>query len=264
MREKLMKAMLQRKSIRVYLEKQLSKGQISDIKSYISTADNYTCPFGSDVRIDLLEHGNVDTKGVIKNAPVYVVVVIKNNVQALIDAGFVFENFVLFIETLDLSTCYLNSGFKRESVVLNKPLESDEIMIVASPIGFASEKKSLLDRGSKLFLKSGNRKDIDEMFYSDFDKAPVVDNAIREKLEYVRWAPSAINSQPWRIVFEDEKAHFYINEKQYNSKRADYNIHILDIGIALSHYSIIFDRYNFYVDESVKECGGMKYLLSVD
>ncbi len=30
-----------------------------------------------------------------------------------------------------------------------------------------------------------------------------------EILEMVRWAPSAVNKQPWRIVYKDGTYHFY-------------------------------------------------------
>ncbi len=263
MNKSLIDVMLTRKSVRTYANKQLSSEQLSAIKNYLANRDNYASVFGSAIRIELLEHGNVDTRNAIKNAPVYVVVVIKNDHQSLIDAGFIFERFVLFIEQLGLATCYLNSGFQRASVQLAQPLKADEVMVLASPIGFASDRKSFIEKGGRLFLRAGKRKPIDQIFYQNEINKPIENDDIRKKLEYVRWAPSAVNAQPWRIVLDNQKAHFYINKKEVDQKRGDFNIHILDIGIAICHYALVFDKNKFYVDETAKTYPEMTYMITV-
>ncbi len=259
----LIEYMLKRKSIRTYSEKKVSESQLNDIKSFINDKKNYTCPFGSDIRMELFEDSTIDTRNVIKNASVFVVVIIKNNVESLLDAGYIFEKFILFIESLGLATCYLNSGFQRESVSLKEPLKEDEIMVLASPIGYPAERKSIVEKGVSALLKSTKRKSIDELFFSDFKKSTVKEQEVRDKLNYVRWAPSAKNSQPWRIVLDQDKAHFCINNKEYHSKRGDFNIHILDIGIALCHYAIVFNKYCFYHDSKVEKMDDMEYIVSV-
>ncbi len=263
MDDTLIEFMLTRRSVRTYDTKILNDNQIESIKKYINDESNFVSPFGSSVRIELLEHSNVDTRNVIKNAPVYVIQIIKNSFESLVDAGYIFEKFILFIESIGLSTCYLNSGFKRESVELKQPLQAGEVMVIASPIGYKSSSKSLVEKGSRIFLKAGKRKEIDEIFFSGFDRKIIEDKAIREKLEYVRWAPSAKNKQPWRIILDNGVAHFYINGEEAREKRGDYNIHILDVGIALFHYSLVFDKFEFYKDDSVRCYDDMEYVVSV-
>ncbi len=263
MSKSLMDVMLTRRSVRTYDGRCLNDNQIESIKKYINDESNFVSPFGSSVRIELLEHSNVDTRNVIKNAPVYVIVVIKNNRESLIDAGYIFEKFILFIESIGLSTCYLNSGFKRESVELKQSLKEGEVMVLASPIGYKAENKSLIEKGSRLFLKAGKRKEIDETFFSGFDRKIIEDKATREMLDYVRWAPSAKNKQPWRAILDDDVAHFYINGEEAREKRGDFNIHILDIGIALFHYSLVFDKSEFYKDDSIRCYDDMEYIVSV-
>ncbi len=263
MNKTLIDVMLTRKSVRTYEDKEISSSLIDQIKQYLANEENFKSPFGNKVRIDLLEHGNVDTRKVIKNPQVFVVVIVKNNRESLIDAGYVFERFILFIESLGLRTCYLNSGFERESVELVNPLKGDEIMVLSSPIGFAASKKTLLEKGIKYAVKSTKRKEIDELFYKNYDREPVEDLAVREKLEYVRWAPSSVNAQPWRIVFEGDKAHFYMKNIVRKKKSNLYNVHILDIGIALFHYAEVFDKRQFVIDESVKTYDDMEYMLTV-
>ncbi len=262
-KNKYMEAMLTRKSTRVYLDKQITKEQLDSIKAYLSDESNYASPFGSTVKMELVLDGKNDIKASTKNAPLYVVVIIENNNNSLVDAGYVFEKFILFVESLGLGTCYLNSGFKRDSVNIEYKLKSNEEFILASPIGFKSTKKSLIDRGGKIFFKSDSRKEIDEMFYSTLNRDAIEDESVRKMLEYVRWAPSAINKQPWRIILDGDKAHFYIDKKLNTSSRAGYCIHKLDVGIAMLHYAIVFEKEDFYLSDDMPTFDDMEYLISV-
>ena len=56
-----------------------------------------------------------------------------------------------------------------------------------------------------------------------------------DALEMLRLAPSATNSQPWAVVKEGNKFHFFCNYK--NTLNDDVKkIKHIDIGIALSHF----------------------------
>ncbi len=264
MNDILMKAMLSRKSVRNYLDKPIPMDKIKAIKEYLADSSNYTSPYNSDIRFELLEHGNVDTKNLITNAPAYVIVISKNNHKALFDVGYVFEKFILFLESLGLGTCYLNSGFQRNSVVLSKPLEDDEVMILASPIGFEGGSKSLKAKGCDIFLKRNQRKDINEMFFKNKEKEFITDSEVREKLKYLVWAPSGLNKQPWRIIFEGEKAHFYIDKKIAAKKRMDFDIHIIDIGIVACHYAIVFNKNTFTTATNPIEYDDMDYIITIE
>ena len=56
-----------------------------------------------------------------------------------------------------------------------------------------------------------------------------------QRLEMVRLAPSAKNAQPWRIVKDEDKFHFY--EKRDIGIGA-HDIQRLDVGIALCHFEL--------------------------
>ncbi len=65
----------------------------------------------------------------------------------------------------------------------------------------------------------------------------MIDTSTREKLEYVRMAPSASNKQPWRIVMDvNGEAHFFIERTPKYGHALGYDIQMIDMGIALSHY----------------------------
>ena len=59
---------------------------------------------------------------------------------------------------------------------------------------------------------------------------------IADLIEMVRWAPSAVNKQPWRIIAADGRYHFYEKkDKGYVSDAAG-DLQKIDVGIALCHF----------------------------
>lgn len=57
-------------------------------------------------------------------------------------------------------------------------------------------------------------------------------------LEAVRLAPSAVNKQPWRVIVNEDGAHFYLKHaKGYVSGAVD-DIQKIDMGIALCHFAL--------------------------
>ena len=52
----------------------------------------------------------------------------------------------------------------------------------------------------------------------------------------VRWAPSAVNKQPWRIIVSGHDFHFYEKrDKGYISDKTG-DLQKIDVGIALCHF----------------------------
>ncbi len=263
MKEQLIAAMLTRKSVRNYDGKRVPEEKMKAIKDFIAEETNYTAPYGSKVRFELIEDGNVETKKLITGAPTFVVAIIENNNKAILDSGYVCEKLILFLESLGLGTCYLNSGFKRDSVNLKQPLKDNEVMIISSPIGYEGGKKSIKAKGCDVYLKRDKRKSINEMFFKDKEKNPITDEVIRKKLEYLVWAPSGLNTQPWRIIFDGDKAHFYIDKKIATKKRVGFDIHYFDIGIILQHYVLAFGKSKFTTEQSMPVYDDMEYIITV-
>ena len=55
-------------------------------------------------------------------------------------------------------------------------------------------------------------------------------------VEMVRWAPSAVNKQPWRIIVTESGCHFYEKkDKGYVSDKTG-DLQKIDVGIALCHF----------------------------
>ena len=58
----------------------------------------------------------------------------------------------------------------------------------------------------------------------------------------VRWAPSAVNKQPWRVVVKENSAHFYLKKNKGFVSDAVGNMQKIDMGIALCHFDLAAKR----------------------
>ena len=77
------------------------------------------------------------------------------------------------------------------------------------------------------------RKPYSELFFNRDFNTPLTENDAKEylePLEMLRIAPSAVNKQPWRVVKEDDKIHFYLASTN--------NLNRVDMGIALCHFHL--------------------------
>ena len=54
----------------------------------------------------------------------------------------------------------------------------------------------------------------------------------------VRLAPSASNKQPWRIVKDGEKFHFYLYHAKGFAKTVGFDMQKIDMGIAMCHFDL--------------------------
>ena len=57
-----------------------------------------------------------------------------------------------------------------------------------------------------------------------------------ELIEMVRWAPSAVNKQPWRVVIGDGCFHFYEKRDRGYEGPSTGDLQKIDVGIALCHF----------------------------
>ena len=113
-------------------------------------------------------------------------------------------------------------------------------------------------------IQADKRKDSKELFFINDFATPLSyeEEERREALELVRLAPSATNSQPWRIVKKDNKYHFYLkHSKGYDTEKGD--IQKVDMGIALYHFMAL-EKGNVILDNPSIPCEeGIEYLFTV-
>ncbi len=240
-----------RKSIRTYENEPLSQELRTKLKHYIESVNG---PFDIKMRFvivgsdDVGSRSKLGTYGVISGAKTFICAVTEPAYRYEENLGYAFEKIILYATSLGLGTCWLGGTFNKSEFSRAVGLEEEEIMPIVSPVGYAKEKRSLIDSIMAKGAGSKNRKDWSELF---FDKT--FDTPLRKEkagtcidaLEMVRLAPSASNKQPWRIVKDENVLHFFLKRTIGYKNIVGYDIQRLDIGIAMCHLELTMNELGY-------------------
>lgn len=228
-------------SNRTYEERSLTEEDKKKLLEFNSTLTN---PFGVEVKVQYIskEKGADDvqlgTYGTIKGTKDFLAITVKDQPYAMEAIGYQFENLVLYATDMGIGTVWLAGTFKRKDFINAIEIGEDDLFPCICPLGYPAQKQSFLEKITKASLGSKKRKDWDKLFFlDDFTKVLTKADAgiYEDALEMLRLAPSATNSQPWAVVKEGNKFHFFCNYK--NTLNDDVKkIKHIDIGIALSHF----------------------------
>ena len=115
----------------------------------------------------------------------------------------------------------------------------DEVMPVASPVGYPAKRMSVRESVMRKGLKADRRLPFDKLFFDgSFERGLKEENAgvFASALEAVRWAPSAVNKQPWRMILKGDAVHFYKAPDKGFDGKYKYDLQKIDLGIALCHF----------------------------
>ena len=85
----------------------------------------------------------------------------------------------------------------------------------------------------------------------------------------VRWAPSAVNKQPWRVVLSGKAAHFYEKRSRGYVDGAGWDLQKIDLGIALCHFACGLEEQGIdwrlaVADPGLKAPEGTDYLATIE
>jgi len=254
---------LKRKSTRTFKERALTQDEFLKISGYINKSDYKNGIFDS-VRFELIKNTNdsiIGEYGEIKGANYYIAAIINNSRESLLDVGYAFETFMLYIESIGLGTCWLAStSFDRNAAELYTPLKENQIIAAITPVGEKASIRSEHDLETRKRYESDKRLNFDEIFIDLKTGGKVENKRMREILESVRLAPSTLNNQPWRVAIDGSVAHFYVIRKF--KLPLNYDFQMMDIGVALCHYSAVSGKYTFYMDKP-KSYNNLEYIISV-
>ena len=230
-----------RVSTRSYEEKSLTK---KDKRKLIDFNASLTNPFGVDVKVQYIskdkgaEDVQLGTYGTIRGAKDFLAITVKDQPYAMEAVGYQFENLVLFATDMGLGTVWLAGTFNRKDFKNVIEISDADLFPCICPVGYPGQKRSFIEKITRASLGSKKRKEWDKLFFlEDFSKSLTKEDAGRytDALDMLRLAPSATNAQPWAVVKEGDKFHFFCNYK--NSINNDIKkIKHLDLGIALSHF----------------------------
>lgn len=232
-----------RKSIRSFDGTPLRQEDQDSFAQYLRELDN---PFGVPVEFRLLDASTAGLSSpVITGAGTYLAAKAERTGHYELSLGYSFEKACLYAASKGIGTVMLAVSLNRAAFENAMEVKATEVMPVASPVGYPAAKRSLRDALMRKGLKADERLPFEKLFFHDsFDKPLLQKDAgeYADALEAVRWAPSATNRQPWRVVVAENDIHFYELKSMKDSPLGD--IQKVDIGIALSHFDLCMTEDN--------------------
>lgn len=201
-----------RKSTRSYTGEPVPTEQLNAIRTFIAQLTPLFPEQPIDIRIVSAE--DVRCMQPWKTSH-FIAVSAPDTPDSLINVGFMLQQADLFIQSLGLGSCWVGLGRPK------KPFSEDLPHAILMPFGVAAEPVW--------------REDTDR-----FTRKPLADiaDAPDSRLECVRLAPSATNSQPWYFLHGEGALHVYQVVQGPLKRMTLGKMNCIDMGIALCHLAL--------------------------
>lgn len=232
----------ERKSVREFKDGELNAKDLKAVQAFIDAANAET-PEGVAYR--LFENGKLladklqglgGYAGVMIKAPHYIVMGFKdNNPLTLLYGAYGMEKMITDLSDEDVASCWVSVGQLPQEIkdeLFGKDL-GDVKFILA--IGRAKG-KSLFE----LEVTSDRRAITEVVFDGEFGKnvefLTLQSHGLDGLFNYVRFAPSYKNSQPWRYVLKDNEVVMYVEDLDKDPGK------YIDAGIAMYYFEGLAKR----------------------
>ena len=233
-----------RRSVRTFDRTQLRE---KDAQAIIQFAEKVENPYDIPITwklLDAKEHGL--SSPVIVGTETFIAGKMRRVPHAEEAFGYTFEKVVLFAESIGVGTTWIAGTMNRAAFERAMGITEDEVVPCVSPLGYPARKMSFRESIMRKGVKADNRFDFGKLFFDGDFESPLTEEKagkLKEPLEAVRLAPSAVNKQPWRVLLDGNRVHFFEkHNKGYDT--GDRDIQKIDMGIALCHFELV-----------AKECG---------
>lgn len=186
------------------------------------------------------------TYGMIQGASAYLIGAVKPADHFLEDFGYQLEMLVLKLTDLGLGTCWLGGTLTRGTFAERIQVRPDEVVPCVIATGRIGN-EWLARRNIVRVMGGSRRQGWDELFFEGEYGRPLTQEAAgryAEVLEMVRLGPSASNKQPWRIIRDGSRFHFYLYRSggKYDPVKAArsgmQDNQRVDMGIAMCHFDL--------------------------
>ncbi|HCK88305.1 MAG TPA: nitroreductase [Erysipelotrichaceae bacterium] len=242
-----------RRSVRTFDKTKLRPEDLDELCAYIETIQN---PYGIPVRFMILDAEESGLSTPVTSGESYYIAALVDKVPHAEEAfGYSFESMVLYAWSLGIGTTWIAGTMKRELFEQAAGAEEQERMYCMSPLGYPAAKMSLKELAMRKGIRADKRKPASELFFEK-DGSPLKAERedVKDALEAVRLAPSAVNGQPWRIIHDGNDYHFYVKHKRGYEENSFGDLQKVDLGIALNHF-MSFVKADLILEDPQIECG---------
>lgn len=141
----------------------------------------------------------------------------EKNKDSLVELGFQSQQVVMGLQELNLGSCYVGAHGRvrklQQEFGLSDNTHLAAVLIYGKPAG--SELSKSLDQSYRALVGSRKRKEIDDILIKPVPQNTAMPTEWQTILEAGRWAPSATNAQPWRILPIDDHLQLFTNPAAY-------------------------------------------------
>ena len=213
-----------------------------------------TGPLGGTVRLelvaacpdDLAALKGLGTYGFIKGACGFMVCAADRDENAMEDCGYLLEKAIFFATDRGFGTCWLGGTFNKSGFSRKIALKETEMIPAVVSVGYAADRRRWFDSYIRRRAGSDSRLAWDTLFFDRTFGTPLSADkagACAAPLEMVRLGPSASNRQPWRVIRDGSRWHFYLQRtKGYGRRNMDLfklaDLQRVDMGIAMCHFEL--------------------------
>ena len=254
--ENIAKLVRDRRSVRTYEVRTLSSEDMDKLSSFMERIEN---PYGIPVKFKLLDGKTRKLKcPVISGTDLFIGAKVPRVPHMEEAVGYSFEMLVLYAQSLGLGTVWVGGTMDRAAFERAMDLAENERMPCMTPIGYPAQKLSVKESLMRKGVRADSRAPFASLFYDGgFDKplAPEQAGALAQPLELVRWAPSAVNKQPWRVVVKENAAHFYLKHAKGVVSDAVGDMQKVDLGIALCHFALAAEENGLNIQFCINDPG---------
>ncbi|NHJ48881.1 MAG: nitroreductase [Asgard group archaeon] len=238
-----------RVSRRAYDSKEIESSKLKKIRKILK--NGFKGPFGGKSRFTLIDCVSTDTSekqrlgtyGFIRGARYYILGILDNDEQNIVDFGYSFEKIILKMTELELGTVWLGATFRYNQFKKCTKIKTSEYIAAVTPVGYSLEKPKVYEKIISWGIGARKRKPWSKLFFLENLTDSLSENEASKYatvLEMVRLAPSARNEEPWRIVKEKDSNiyHIYLKLNRRFSDDSLPSMKQMDIGIAMSHFEL--------------------------
>lgn len=245
-----------RRSVRTFDGREINAEDLKKLSTYMEKIDN---PYGIPVEFKLLDAKEHKlTSPVVSGTNLYVGVKAKRVPHIEEAVGYSMEMLVLYAQSLGIGTVWIGGTMDRAAFERAMELGGDEMMPCVSPLGYPAKKMSVREGLMRKGIKADSRLPFETLFFDGTFDVPLTEakaGRLSGVLEMVRWAPSAVNKQPWRVVVGQDVAHFYLKKNKGFVSDAAGDMQKIDMGIALCHFALAAQENGINVDFHINDPG---------
>ena len=240
-----------RKSVRTFDGQKITDKDKEKLLNYTKTIEN---PYNIPVEFLILDSEKYNLSSpVIEGEDTYIAAKVAKVDHCEEAYGYSFEKMILYAWSLGIGTTWVGGTLDRPLFEKAAATRDNEYMMIVTPIGYPSKTQSKVDSALRESVKGDERLPASKLFY-EHDFSTPLDNS-EDCLDAVRWAPSAANRQPWRIVKDDNDYHFFLEHTKGYSSGVGWDVQKIDMGIAICHFlyvkngNLVFDEPEIETDE---------------